>query len=91
MNLLELKQREQELFSALHEYSSDAEELFAALRVLMVDREAALSEMEQLQKTSNDELACGEQMILDDIRGGKVGLVDTTTGKPMTVALFARR
>ena len=91
VDLLELKQREQKLIETLKAYELDAEEMFNALREIMNLRESSFKELEAIQKVFNEELADGEQRILNDIRAGKVGLVDAESGTPLTVALFQKR
>lgn len=89
--LLELKQREQELFTKAHELSDDFEELYAATRKVMSEREALFVEIESVQREMNRQMDIGAEEILDDIRSGKLGLINPKTMEPVTVTLFERR
>ena len=55
------------------------------------NRGSTLAELAQLKDTFNAELKAGKEKLLADIKSGKVGVVDTATGRPLTVALFAQR
>lgn len=90
-DLIQLKQREQELIDNLHHYEQEAKAMFNALRENMAVRELSFEELTAVQSVFNEELIRGEQRILDDIRAGKVGLVNAESGAPLTVALFQKR
>jgi len=91
IDLLSLKQREQELIENLRAYEKDSREMFSALRENMACRELSFEELKAIQNTFNEELIRGEQRILSDLRAGKVGLVNAESGEPLTVALFQKR
>lgn len=89
--LLKLKQREQELLAELSNYSAEAEVMFTALRNLMAKRKEAFENVEAVQGAMNQAMEIGAGDILQDIRDGKVGLVDVETGEPIPVTLFHKR
>jgi hypothetical protein len=112
MDLLALKEREQELIKKLRQYEEKSTTAFKEINASLEDieegkediefqkrciahynneRAAGLQELEAIHKVFNEELAAGEERVIADIKAGKVGLVDTQTGKPLTVALFAQR
>ena len=89
--LLNLKQREQELIDDLHVMSTRSQAYFDSLKVMMEKRGHKLDELTKLQEHMNNRMEVGAEEILDDIRNGKLGLVNAQTGEPATVALFAKR
>jgi hypothetical protein len=89
--LLNDARREQELIEELREEAARAERLFIELSDVMNSRDQKLSALNNLQGDMNAKMQKGADEILDDIRTGKVGLVDVETGEPITVTLFQRR
>ena len=105
MNMLNAKQEEERLIFELKSLECDVDKIFKDITKLrkaideaksqIADRNGQrailFEELHVLHQHMNEELERGKDQIIQDLKDGKTHLVDSITGQPKVIALFAER